>query len=155
MSYQATLVGAGSKAPVLSKQQIQDLVDARSEAKATRDFGKADEIRLQLAKSCVQIDDAASAWTCQINGLSGIVQVVMSRQPRDASATTGTAAEKEAEKRRLKNKKKREGKEKKAAALAGDGDVGQAASQAVGQAVAGAEGEVASGQSAKRAKTEE
>ena len=92
------------------------------------------------------------ACTFQINGMSGRVQqAVVSRQPRDEAASATT----EAEKRRLKNKKKREGKEKKAAALAGDGDVGQAASQAVGQAVAGAEGEVASGQSAKRAKTEE
>ena len=76
MAYRATLVGAGPNAPTLSKQQIQDLVDARSEAKAARDFGKADELRLQLARSCVQIDDATSACTCQINGMSGRVQTV-------------------------------------------------------------------------------
>ena len=144
--FRPTLVGAGSNAPVLSKQQIQDLVDARSEAKASRDFGRADAIRLQLARSCVQIDDASSAWTCQINGMSGKVHVVMARQTRDVSAGGQTVAEKEAEKRRLKNKKKREGKEKKAAALASGGDAGQAA--------AGAEGDEASSQDVKKAKTQ-
>ena len=67
MAYKATLVGAGSNAPTLSKEQIQELVDARSEAKAARDFGKADKLRLQLARSCVQIDDASSAWSCQVS----------------------------------------------------------------------------------------
>ena len=224
MAYKATLVGAGSNAPTLSKEQIQELVDARSEAKAARDFGKADKLRLQLARSCVQIDDApsgvdaygglvwhgrpgasvpkaqgslprgvthctygvcipasgvlclprtvapqaASAWTCQINGMSGRVQqAVVSRQPRDEEASATT----EAEKRRLKNKKKREGKEKKAAALASEGGGGggkggegggksgegttQAVGQAAGQAAAGVEGEVVSDQGAKRAKTEQ
>ena len=121
---------------------------------------------------------AASAWTCQINGMSGRVQqAVMSRQPQDVEASATT----EAEKRRLKNKKKREGKEKKAAALAseggggegggggggeggsksgeGGGKSGEGTTQAAGQAAAGVEGEVShevgSDQGAKRAKTEQ
>ena len=50
------------------RSQIQELVDARSEAKAARDFGKADKLRLQLARSCVQIDDAPSCVDAYIFG---------------------------------------------------------------------------------------
>ena len=81
---------------------------------------------------------AASAWTCQINGMSGRVQqAVMSRQPQDVEASATT----EAEKRRLKNKKKREGKEKKAAALASEGGGGEGGGGGGGEGGEGAAGQ--------------
>ena len=74
------------------RSQIQELVDARSEAKAARDFGKADKLRLQLARSCVQIDDAPSCVDAYIFGTDAPVPPYRRRRAacREASCTVRT-----------------------------------------------------------------
>ena len=51
----------------ISPEEIQQLIDQRTQARKNKDWARADEIRKQLAKDDIILEDSAQGTTWRVN----------------------------------------------------------------------------------------